>query len=160
MATGYRLGDDGRLTHAEYEPSTYAEGVLYATPRDLVRLDVALREGRVLSPVMQAMMAEPRIRTDHIGDDMGPGLTHFEAYGIESIHRRPAAGSDSVTAYAMGGGMPPAWSAMWYRIPEDGITIAVMNNAGAPSPLYSELFDILYGKPYALPTSRTDTEDP
>ncbi|WP_412067971.1 serine hydrolase domain-containing protein [Rubrivirga sp. IMCC43871] len=160
MATGYRLGDDGRLTHAPFEPSTYAEGVLYATPRDLVRLDAALREGRVLSPAMQAVMAEPRVLTDHVGDDMGLGLIHSEAYGVESVHRRPGAGADSVTAYAMGGGMPPAWTAMWYRVPEDGVTIAVMNNAGAPPPLYPELFDILYGRPYSLPAERTDTEAP
>jgi CubicO group peptidase (beta-lactamase class C family) len=148
LATPYEK--DGGLTHAPFFHANYADGVVYSTVRDLLRFDQFLLEGRLLSPEMQALMNTPRVEDDWIGDDYGPGLRHFYGYGVET-HRRPGASpSDSVTVVGHGGGYT-GWSAMLWRVPEDGVVIAVLNNRHIP-PLYPELFDVLYDRAYRLPT--------
>lgn len=149
-ATGYRM-EDGRLIHAAYWHSSYADGELYSTVRDLYRFDLAMQSGRLLSPEMQGVMNTPRLKHDWIGDDFGQGLKHYTGYGIESVHQRPGfADADRVTVISHGGGGGGFTSMLW-RVPEDGVVVAVLNNVEVP-PLYPELFDILYDRLYRLPT--------
>jgi CubicO group peptidase (beta-lactamase class C family) len=149
MATAYKR-EDGKLAHAPFFHALHADSVAYSTVRDLFRFDEALRAGRLLSPAMQAVMSTPRAEDGRIGDAYGPGLEHFYGYGLE-IHRRPGAspaGSVTVvghTGYYLG------WSARLWRVPEDGIAIIVLNNQSLPI-FYNEFFDILYERPYRLPT--------
>ena len=151
MATGYVRADDGTLVRAPFDHSIHADGMAYSTVRDLFALDQALRAGQVLSPSMQTVMNAPRAVEGWIGDDFGPGLTHHTGYGLESIHRRPGpVDGDSVTVVGHGGGTA-GWSSMFWRVPDEGIVIAVLNNVGVP-PLPIEIFDILFERPYALPT--------
>lgn len=149
LATPYEE-EDGVLTHAPFFHANYADGVIYSTVRDLFRFDRALHSGHLLTSGFQAVMNAPRVADDFIGDDYGPGLRHFYGYGVET-HRRLGAGrSDSVTVVGHGGGYT-GWSAMLWRVPEDEVVIAVLNNQHIP-PLYPELFDILYDRTYRLPT--------
>jgi CubicO group peptidase (beta-lactamase class C family) len=152
MATGYIMNLDGRLQHAPFDHSIYADGMAYSTVRDLFSLDLALRSGRLLSPAMQQVMNTPRVEDNWIGNDFGEGLKHYTGYGVESIHRRPGrSGGDSITVVGHGGGTT-GWSSMLWRVPEEGVVIAILNNLSVP-PLPIELFDILFDRPYRLPTS-------
>lgn len=152
LATGYTRDLDGGLRHAAFDHSIYADGMAYSTVRDLFAFDLALRSGQLLSPAMQEVMNTPRAGEGWIGDDFGEGLKHYTGYGIESIHRRPGRlGEDSITVVGHGGGTP-GWSSMLWRVPEEGVVIAVLNNLSVP-PLPIELFDILFDRPYRLPTS-------
>ncbi|GAA4869030.1 serine hydrolase domain-containing protein [Luteimonas vadosa] len=149
MATAYKR-ENGQLAHAPFFHALHADGVAYSTVRDLFRFDEALRAGRLLSPAMQAVMATPRIGDDRIGNFFGPGLEHFYGYGLE-IHQRPGASpADRVTVVGHSG-YYLGWSARLWRVPEDGIAIIVLNNQTLPT-FYIELFDILYERPYRLPT--------
>jgi CubicO group peptidase (beta-lactamase class C family) len=149
LATPYEK-NSGVLTHAPFFHANYADGTMYSTVRDLYRFDQALRSGRLLSPEYQALMNTPRTEDDWIGDDYGPGLRHFYGYGVETHRRAGPSPSDSVTVIGHGGGYT-GWSAMLWRVPEDGVVFVVINNVHIP-PLYPEIFDILYGRPYRLPT--------
>jgi CubicO group peptidase (beta-lactamase class C family) len=149
LATPYEM-KDGKKIHAPFYHANYADGVVYSTVRDLYRFDQALRSGRLLTHEFQAMMNTPRVEDDFIGDDYGPGLRHFYGYGVETHRREGWSLSDSVKVVGHGGGYT-GWSAMLWRIPEHEISIAVLNNRHI-HPLYIELFDILYERPYNLPT--------
>jgi CubicO group peptidase (beta-lactamase class C family) len=149
LATPYEKVN-GEMTHAPFFHAIYADGVVYSTVRDLYRFDQALRSERLLTHEFQVMMNTPRVEDDLIGDDYGPGLQHFYGYGVETHWRPVSELPDSVKVVGHSGGYT-GWSAIMWRVPEDGITIVVLNNRHIP-PLYIELFDILYERPYYLPT--------
>jgi CubicO group peptidase (beta-lactamase class C family) len=150
-AAGYQRVE-GEFRHAPYDHTLHADGMMYSTVQDLFRFDRAMAGGILLSPEMQAVMNTP-----HYPD----GLDDLELVGIKEIHwgygimvrfDSRAVVPDHALTVLTHGGRGLGFSAMLIRIPEDGIFVAALNNLHQMNSFYPEIFSILYGTPYELPT--------
>lgn len=148
-ATGYRrVGDEFR--HPPYDHSVHADGMMYSTVQDLFRFDRAMASGVLLSEEMQALMNTPH--AVETGDMRWMEESHY-GYGItvRNDARAVVPGRSFTVLWHEGQGL--GFSTMFIRVPEDGIVVAVLNNLGRIDSFYPELFSILYGAPYELPTA-------
>ena len=157
-ATGYKR-TEGDFRHLVYDQSLSADGVMYSTVQDLFRFDRALASGGLLSEASQAVMNTPRALDPF--ETQGGGTDAHYGYGVV-IRRVPFFAPGRTVTVLSHGGMSEGFSALLIRIPEDGITMAVLNNLHRLfSPPYMEVFSILYGQPYELPTrERIDAQGP
>ena len=157
MATQYAM-EDGEPRHVRYDHSVHADGLAYSTVRDLFRLDAALRDERLLSAAGQARMATPRVRDAWVAGHYGPRPSLGYGYGIAAWEMPGATPSDSVTVVGHGGA-GAGRTTMFWRVPEDGVVVAVLSNRSIrPFPTYAALLDLAYGRPPAPPSSATGTE--
>jgi len=156
-ATGYERTADG-LRHVPYDHSLLADGVMYATVQDLFRFDRAMAGGALLSEASQALMNTPREREPMWSQ--GAGLDAHYGYGVV-IMNVPWWTPDRTVTVLAHGGLTQGFSTLFARIPEDGITVAALNNLHRTMPTFLELFSILYGQPYELPTrERLEAQGP
>ncbi|MEE4361135.1 MAG: serine hydrolase domain-containing protein [Pseudomonadales bacterium] len=120
-ARGYYLRSE-QYSNAPYDHSAHAEGNMYATVRDLERYDRALREGRLLSPPMQALMHLPHVR---VRAEEGE-RERWYGYGVY-LQRRSDEEGGEVTVATHSGGIE-GFSAFLLRGLEDGRFVALLEN--------------------------------
>lgn len=138
-ASGYLRDDDGRLVNAiRVDPSNvYAAGILRATVRDLFRWSEALRAGRVVRDTALAA----RLTTPHVATG-----TPLGGYGYGVFVGDQTLGGHTVRVVQHGGTIPGFTAGFW-RIPADGVTIVVLANVMGPgaTELTRALAETLYG---------------
>lgn len=145
MATPY-LTEDEALQHVTYDHSLFADGSAYSTVRDLFRFDQALRVGQLLPRELQAEMAAPRVRDEWISEHYGTRPELAYGYGVATWESPGSSPSDRVQVVGHGGAAAGVTTVLW-RIPEEGVVIALLNNRSIwPFPTYLELIDVLYGR--------------
>ncbi len=155
MATQYVM-ENGQPLHVQYDHSVYADGMAYSTVRDLLRLDIALREGRLLPPDWQARMAKLRVQDGWIKEHYGQRPSLGYGYGMAIWKMEGAKSSEKVTVIGHGGAGGGLTTVYW-RVPEDGIVVAVMSNRSIrPFPTYDALLNIVYGR---LPTQQISANE-
>lgn len=150
-AAAYERAGDG-FRHMPYDHSVHADGMMYSTVQDLFRFDRAMASGMLLSPEMEALMNTP-----HYPD----GVDDLERAGVKEIHwgygimvrdnTRAVVPGHALTVLTHGG-RGEGFSTMLIRIPGDGILVVALNNLHQTNSFYPEIFSILYGAPYELPT--------
>ncbi|MGA9751413.1 MAG: serine hydrolase [Acidobacteriota bacterium] len=139
LTPGYEKAGGKVVTRRPWNLSTaFGAGAMVATVDDLYRFDRALdREGFLSGKSMEAMFTEG---LGHYGCGwevrfmaIGPGRT-----------RRTVAGHEGFIFWSL---------ARIYRIPEDGVFVALVNNTGdAPLPaVFDGIADLLYGREPAWP---------
>lgn len=156
-AEGYERTEDG-FRRPLYDHSIHADGMMYSTVQDLFRFDRAMTSGALLSEATQAIMNTPREREPMASQLGGPDV--FYGYGvmISNVSWRTRGRTVTVLSHP---GLSQGFSTLFVRIPEDGITVAVLNNVHRTLHLYLELFNILYDQPYKLPTrERLEAQGP
>lgn len=136
-AAGYRK-EDGKLFNAAYtDPSQpFSAGALYSTTGDLLLLDQALYDGKILSPKsIEAMFT--------------PVLANY-GYGwfMMKQSNRPA---------IMHPGGVPGFSAMITRFPESKVLIVLLSNMDNMPIIRAnnDLSAIVFGEKYEVPRTRT-----
>ncbi len=139
LTPGYELGPDGLLTRRAWNVSTtYGAGSLVSTVGDLFRFDRALERPGFLSPASRAAMFTE-----------GPG--HWGCgWEVRTLPIGPAGAPRTVAGHE--GYL--FWSiARIYRVAEDGLFVALVNNTGdAPlPPLFAGIADLIYGREPAWP---------
>ncbi len=136
-AAGYRA-EDGKLFNAAYtDPSQpFSAGALYSTTGDLLLLDQALYDGRILSPKSIETMFTPVLANYGYGWFM-----------MQQANRR---------AIMHPGGVP-GFSAMITRFPESKVLIVLLSNMDNMPIIRAgnDLGAIVFGEKYEVPRTRT-----
>lgn len=139
LTPGYEQGPDGLLTRRAWNLSTtYGAGSLVSTVGDLFRFDRALERPDFLSPASRAA-------------SFTEGLGHWGCgWEVRTLPLGPAGAPRLVAGHE--GFL--FWSiARIYRVAEDGVFVALVNNTGdAPLPaLFAGIADLIYGREPAWP---------
>jgi len=136
-AAGYRK-EDSKLLNAWYtDPSQpFSAGSLYSTTGDLMLLDQALYDGKLLSSKTMDLLFTP-----------GPGNYGYGWFVMKQNNRR---------AIMHPGGVP-GFSAMITRFPESKVLIVVLSNMDNMPVLRAsnDLGAIVFSEKYELPRTRT-----
>ncbi len=141
--TGYFALDDKNAAVAPIVDSTvaYSAGSIYSTTGDLYLWHKALQQNSILSKAQQEKAYTP------VKNNYGYG------WGIDSIEAKRRVGH--------GGGIH-GFITNESRVPEDDIDIVLLSNASDRSldKITSDIYAILYNKPYELPKGRTAIQLP
>lgn len=136
-AAGYRK-EDGKLLNAQYtDPSQpFSAGSLYSTIGDLMLLDQALYDGKLLSSKTLETMFTP------VAGNYGYG------WFVMKQNNRPA---------IMHPGGVPGFSAMITRFPESRVLIVLLSNMDNMPVIraMNDLGAIVFGEKYDVPRTRT-----
>jgi CubicO group peptidase (beta-lactamase class C family) len=132
-ASGYDVTDEGvRLPKFVDATLASAAGGVYSTVGDLYRWDRALESNLFLSERGRRLLFTPGLGEYAMGwfvmsMPVGPGMDH------RTVIRHPGQGD--------------GFQSIFWRIPEDGVTIILINNVGRPSlsDIAEELLAVLYG---------------
>lgn len=141
--TGYFMLNDKTAQPAPIVDSTvsFSAGAIYSTTGDLYLWLEALQQNTILSKTQQEKAFTP------VRNNYGYG------WGIDSIEGRRRVGH--------GGGIH-GYVTNESRVPEDDIDIILLSNASDRSldKITSDIYAILYNKPYELPKKRTAIQLP
>ena len=124
-----------------------AEGLLYSTAPDLLRLGQALNEGKHFSPGVLELLRTPSSVDTWLSEDQGG--RHENGLGVEIFDLAQFVPGGKRLMYTNGGGLP-GFSAVFHRVPQDQLVVIVLNNVRA-RPIYPEIFAVLHGLPYEMP---------
>lgn len=136
-AAGYRA-EGGKLFNAAYidQSQPFSAGALYSTTGDLLRLDQALYEGKLLSPKTTDSMFTPVV-----------GIYGYGWFANKQLNR---------AAIFHPGGVP-GFSAMITRFPENKVLIVMLGNLDNARIIRAsnDLGAIVFGEKYEVPRTRT-----
>ncbi len=134
-ATGYTQNADGSFTaNILSVPGPSSAGGLHTTAPDLLKFDQALKGNLLLSAESKKTMFTPSPQRPETACGWELKERHGQSYVGHS------GGADGVEAY-------------FYRFTDSGYTLIVLSNyTNGGEELASSLIDMLFGKPYSLPT--------
>jgi D-alanyl-D-alanine carboxypeptidase len=140
LATGhlsFALGDPQPIA-PEARGWLHAAGGMYASAGDLARWDLALSEGKILSPKSLARLTTPRVLASGRSTDYGCGIG-VRRVGNETVlsHSGAVAGFLSYNAF-----IPRTRSAVIFLVNTEG---------GSPGDLHSQLVSLLVGPTTDVP---------
>ncbi len=145
-AAGYLRPDDrvgGNLMNAVYidQSQSFSAGALYSTTEDLLRLDHALSDDKLLSPKTKEAMFTPAI------GEYGPAPNYGYGWFINRQFNRRA-------IFHPGG--VPGFTGMMTRFPDDKLVIILLGNLENSQVIRAsrDLSAIVYGDKYEIPVER------
>jgi|GEM_PF-1286629 len=121
-AVGYARDDDGKWVKADYDRCTLGPGGVFASASDLLALDRALRDGRLLDENARAAMFEPATLAGGEPAAFGSGWISG------TINRGPLKGLDVTQAL----GNLNGYGAAMRRFTKDRVTVIWLSNSGQP----------------------------
>jgi CubicO group peptidase (beta-lactamase class C family) len=143
-ASGYQRADDnGSLMNAVYidQSQSFSAGALYSTTEDLLRLDQALYNDKLLSRKTQEVMFTPAI------GEYGPAPNYGYGWYINRQFNR--------RAISHPGGVP-GFTGMITRFPDDKVVIILLGNLENSQVIRAsrDLAAIVFGEKYEIPAER------
>ena len=149
-AAGYLRPDDrvgGSLMNAVYidQSQSFSAGGLYSTTEDLLRLDKALSDDKLLSRTIKDTMFTPAI------GEYGPAPNYGYGWYINQQFRR--------RAISHPGGVP-GFTGMLTRFPDEKLVIILLGNLENSQVIRAsrDLAAIIFGEKYEIPVDRTSVK--
>ncbi len=124
LATAYQV-NNGKLTHVDFDQSNFSDGMAYSTVRDMLKLDLALRHGKLLSNSMQRKMSSPKVKEPWVEQHYGALTDLAYGYGVANWILQTNQRNYRVSGH---GGAGWGVTTLFWRIPEQGIVVVVFNN--------------------------------
>lgn len=143
-AAGYQQSDDGgNIVNAVYidQSQSFSAGALYSTTEDLLRLDQALSDDKLLSRKTQEAMFTPAV------GEYGPAPTYGYGWYINRQFNR--------RAISHPGGVP-GFTGMMTRFPDEKVVIILLGNLENSQVIRAsrDLAAIMFGEKYEIPAER------
>ncbi|MCW8107747.1 beta-lactamase family protein [Alteromonas ponticola] len=141
FATSYE-SDESKLLHVPFDHSNYSDGYAYSTPRDMLKLDIALRNEILLPLALQNKMGKARIFEPWIEEHYGRLNQLGYGYGLASWKIVSSNNQVTYTVVGHGGAGWGSTSTFW-RIPKLGVVVIAFSNRSIwPFPVYEELVNL------------------
>ena len=155
LARPYRVTDSFSVVPGSYPLEQSPSAGLMSSVLDLAKLDVALDSGALMRPETRELMWRPMASTSDADGSLWYGLGWFVQY---------AYGTRLVWHYGI---WPPSASALWLKLPEEGLSLIVLANTdglSAPFPLgegdvLTSAFALAFARSFVYPR-RTGAELP
>ncbi len=138
LATSYEL-QEGEIIHVPFDHSNFSDGFAYSTLRDMLKLDIALRNEVLLPVSFQNKMSEAQVFDEWVSEHYGQLKSLGYGYGTASWELGSSETQEALTVVGHGGA---GWglTSIYWRVPEQGVVVVAISNRSIwPFPVYAEL---------------------